>query len=192
MEPFEPVRKVASVLEGFRRPWWVAGGWAIDLLVERETRAHEDVEVAILRGDQGALRDHLRGWRFERVALGSPTRVPWADGERIDPPDHEVHARSPDGTFELEILLNEGEGPTWRFRRDPRITRPLALAGMRTADGVPFLAPEIVLLYKAKDSRTQDVHDFRVARGLLDVDRRAWLRDALGKVHPGHPWLREL
>src|SRR3989304_4624999 len=179
--------------ESCRRPWWVAGGWAIDLLVERETRAHEDVEVAILRGDQGTLRDHLRGWRLERVARGSPTRIPWADGEWIGPPDHEVHARSPDGTFELEILLNEGEGPTWRFRgaprvpralpapgvpprppdgtfeleillnegegprwrfrRDPRITRPLALAGMRTADGVPFLAPEIVLPYKAKEPR---------------------------------------
>jgi len=192
MEPFEPVRKVASVLESFRRPWWVAGGWAIDLLVERETRAHEDVEVAILREDQGALRDHLRGWRLERVARGSPTRIPWADGEWIGPPDHEVHARSPDGTFELEILLNEGEGPTWRFRRDPRITRPLALAGMRTADGVPFLAPEIVLLYKAKEPRERDLHDFRVARGALDEDRRAWLRDALAAVHPGHPWIREL
>lgn len=192
MEPFEPVRKVASVLESFRRPWWVAGGWAIDLLVERETRPHEDIEVAILRGDQGALRDHLRDWRFERVARGNPTRIPWADGERIDPPDHEVHARSPDGTFEFEILLNEGEGPTWRFRRDPAITRPLALAGMRTADGIPFLAPEVVLLFKAKDPRPQDAHDFRVARGLLDVDRRAWLQDALARVHPGHPWLREL
>lgn len=192
MEPFEPVRKVAAILEGFRRPWWFAGGWAIDLLVERETRAHEDVEVAILRGDQKDLRDHLRGWHFERVTRGTRETRPWHEGDWIGPPDHEIHGRSPEDPLELEILLNEGEGATWRFRRDLAIARPLALTGMRTADGVPFLAPEIVLLYKAKDPRERDLHDFRVARGVLDEDRRRWLRDVLARVHPGHPWIREL
>ncbi|OGS49156.1 MAG: hypothetical protein A3K68_03155 [Euryarchaeota archaeon RBG_16_68_13] len=192
MEPFHPVRKVAAILEGFRRPWWIAGGWAIDLLVERETRAHEDVEVAILRGDQRGLRNHLRGWRLERVVRGSFVKTPWPEGEWIAPPDHEIHARSPDASLELEVLLNEREGDAWRFQRLPEVTRPLVLAGMRTADGVPFLAPEIVLLYKAKDPRERDIHDFRVARGALDEDRRQWLRDALARVHPGHPWIREL
>lgn len=192
MEPFAPVRAVADVMEGFRRPWWIAGGWAIDLFLDRQTRDHEDVEIAVLRGDQMAVRDHLRGWRFERVSHGPGGRRAWAAGERIEAPDHEVRAESADGSLRLEILLNEGEGPTWRYRRNPTITRSLALLGMRSADGVPFFAPEVVLLFKAKEPRPRDLHDFRVARGALDEERRGWLRAALAAAHPGHPWIAQL
>lgn len=37
--------EVASVLEGMPAPWWIAGGWALDLFVGRTTRAHEDMDV---------------------------------------------------------------------------------------------------------------------------------------------------
>lgn len=192
MEPFEPVRTVADLMRTFRRPWWIAGGWAIDLFLDRETRDHGDVEIAILRGDQWAVRDHLREWRFQRVTQGTDTMTIWSEGERIEAPDHEVHAQSPDGSLQLEILLNEGERDTWRFRRNTAVARPLALMGMRSADGVPFLAPEVVLLYKAKDPQARDYHDFRVARSGLDEERREWLRAALRTCHPGHPWIDRL
>lgn len=192
MEPFAPVREVADRMEGFRRPWWVAGGWAIDLFLDRQTRDHEDVEIAILRDDQSAVRDHLKGWRFERTPRGSGRRVRWDADERVEAPDHEVHAESPDGSLRFEILLNEGTKDTWRFRRNPAVTRHLAFLGMRSADGVPFLAPEVVLLYKAKEPRPQDLHDFRVARGAMDEERREWLRAALRTCHPGHPWIAQL
>jgi hypothetical protein len=38
------------------------GGWALDLFLDRETRRHDDLDVALLRRDQGAPHDHLRGW----------------------------------------------------------------------------------------------------------------------------------
>lgn len=192
MEPFAPVREVADRMEGFRRPWWVAGGWAIDLFLDRQTRDHEDMEIAVLRGDQSAVREHLKGWRFDRVSRGSSRRVRWDADEWIAAPDHEVHAESPDRSLRFEILLNEGAKDTWRFRRNPAVTRPLALLGMRSADGVPFFAPEVVLLYKAKELRPQDLHDFRVARGALDEERREWLRAALRTCHPDHPWISQL
>ena len=39
------------------------------------------------------------------------------------------------------------EGDEWVYRRDPMVRRPLANVGRVTADGIPYLAPEIVTLY---------------------------------------------
>lgn len=192
MEPFAPVRTVADAMERFRRPWWVVGGWAIDLFLDRQTRDHEDVEIAILRGDQAALQECLRGWRLQRLRQDTRALTPWNPEERIEAPDHEVHAESTDGSMRFEVLLNEGERGLWKYRRNPAVTRPFALLGMRSADGIPFFAPEVVLLYKAKDPRPRDLHDFRVARGALDEERREWLREALRTCHPGHPWIDQL
>jgi hypothetical protein len=53
-------------------------------------------------------------------------------------------------------------------------------------------APEIVLLFKAKAMREKDERDFAVVVPLLDDTQKAWLRDALLRVHPGHAWLAVL
>jgi hypothetical protein len=58
----------------------------------------------------------------------------------------------------------------------------------RTAEGIPFVAPEIVLLFKAKAARPKDESDAAVVLPTLDAAQRAWLAAALDRVHPGHPW----
>jgi hypothetical protein len=60
----------------------------------------------------------------------------------------------------------------------------------RDPTGIPYLAPEIVLLFKAKHAaRGKDAADFARALPLLDGQRREWLADALRVVHPGHDWI---
>jgi hypothetical protein len=85
-------------------------------------------------------------------------------------------------------LLNEHDRETgeWVFRRDARIRRPLA--GAFVQDRVPYLAPEIVLLYKAKAPSAKDDADFRTMRPHLQSDQRSWLRHALDVTAPGHHW----
>jgi Aminoglycoside-2''-adenylyltransferase len=39
-----------------RVPWWITGGWAIDLAVAHVTRDHADVDVMMLERDEHALR----------------------------------------------------------------------------------------------------------------------------------------
>jgi len=189
--PFAPVERVADLLRGFSAPWFVAGGWAIDLFLERVTRPHEDVDIALLRRDQAAIRPHLSGWTFTKVVLGE--RIPWQEGERLQPPVHEIHADRADGDpTRLEFLLDETSGDSWAFRRDRRITRPLMSLGIQAASGVPFLVPEIVLLYKAKDPSAKDHADFELAGPRLAAGQREWLRQTLETCHPGHPWIRGL
>ena len=182
-------REVRTLLAGFDRPWWVAGGWAIDLFVGRRTRAHKDIEIALFRHDQSAVQKHLAGWSLRKVV--DHRLEPWLPGERLTLPVHEIHGRGPGGQA-LEILLNEHHRGRWVFRRDPAITWPAKLIGGRSADRVPFLRPEIVLLYKSRDAGPDDHADFERAVGLLDHESRIWLVGALQRHRPGHPWLYEL
>ena len=62
----------------------------------------------------------------------------------------------------------------------------------RSIHGVPFLRPAIVLLYKSKHPGSDDQADFRRAAPPLAVESRWWLRTALQRCLPGHPWLDDL
>jgi hypothetical protein len=179
-------RDVAGLLMGLDAHWWIAGGWALDLFLGTETRDHGDVDVAILRRDQLALRDLLRTWDL-RYATPERTLVPW-DGQRLALPIHGVWARrshEPSAPWTFEVLLNEHDGDRWVYRRDARVSRRVADLG-EERDGIPFLRPEVVLLYK---SQHPDDADFETVLPHLDEAARAWLRGALG---PRHPWLERL
>lgn len=175
-------------MRGYARSWWIAGGWAIDLFLGRTTRPHQDVDVAVLRRDQSTLREHLRGWRFTKMVNG--IAIEWPEHERLELPIHEIHADS--GGDRLEFLFNEAAGDVWRFRRNLEVSAPLARITRRTLDDVPYLAPEIVLLYKAKSPRQKDHDDFAHALPKLDPDARSWLASALRICHPEHEWLDRL
>jgi hypothetical protein len=58
----------------------------------------------------------------------------------------------------------------------------------RTADGVPYLAPEVVLLFKARNARNKDEADLYTVLPELDDARLRWLDGALALVDPDHPW----
>jgi hypothetical protein len=186
------IREVATILAALRAPWAIAGGWGLDLAIGRVTRTHADVDVAVFRADQEAVRGALPGWRFEVARAGA--LAPWAVGERLALPVHEVHAWPPPGEpgRRLEFLLNEREGGDWVYRRDPAVRLSLASAIRVGVGGIRTLAPEIVLLYKSKAPRAQDEHDFRAAAPCLDAEARAWLRAALRRARPEHPWAAAL
>ena len=60
----------------------------------------------------------------------------------------------------------------------------------RDPEGIPYLAPEIQLLFKSHATRHQDQADFESMAPRLDHAARAWLEDALAIDDPHHPWLR--
>ena len=180
------VAELAHLLRELAAPWAVAGGWAIDLAVGRETRAHADLDVALLRKDQLALRPALPEWEFQIVVDG--VLLPWPNGEWLAAPVFEVHARPANAEQEIEFLLNEQRGATWLYRRDPAVRRPLARVFRAGQGGVPVLAPEVVLLYKSKAPRAVDEQDFRAGLPLLDVEARRWLAAALRRADAAHPW----
>jgi hypothetical protein len=172
----------------YPQPWWVAGGWAIDLHLGRQHRPHKDVDVAVLRRDQTELQSCFSGWSMHKVVNGALER--WLTNERLELPIHEVHAER--DKVRLEFLFNEASDDTWLFRRNPNISMPLELMSRRSSEGIPYLCPEIVLLYKAKAPRDYDNEDFERVCTSLDAHARQWLAAALTECHPGHEWTRKL
>jgi len=152
------------------------------------------VDIGIWRPDQLALRTYLtaRGWTPEKAINGQ--RLPWPENEFINLPIHAISCKNPSAQpSRIEVLFNEASNGYFRFRRDLSITMPLADAIIHAKAGVSILAPEIVLLYKAKDlTREDNQRDFETVLPHLNPTRRAWLQAALLRMHPGHEWLGRL
>lgn len=190
--PFDVLLPYAEALAALPCPWAIASGWAVDLFLGRVTRDHFDVDVAVYRHDQAEVHAALRaaGWSLEKVVEGRLER--WG-GERLVLPVHEVHARRPDGEpLHLELLLSEGDAESWRYRRAPEISRPRARAELVSSDGIPFLSPEVVLLFKSARRRPRDELDFAACLPSLAPEPRTWLREALASLDSAHPWLPHL
>lgn len=193
---FEELIAAVEPLRGLDCPWYVAGGWAIDLFAERVTREHSDVDLMVARSDQESVYSHFRDRALAKVIphpdglVGRGTIEPWG-GERLDLPVHQVFADDAAGN-RIEILLGEIEGDEWRYRRNPAVVRSIDEVALTSTQGIPFLAPEVVLLFKAKLMRPWDANDFETAAAVMGPERRSWLREALEQSHPGHEWIAAL
>ena len=169
-------------------PWCVAAGWAIDLFVGRQTREHGDLELAVPRSAWGEVRARLEGLSFQVADDG----LLWPlDQVHLDR-SFQTWGFDDQGIARVDVFRERHDGPTWICRRDDRIRRPYSDVIELSGTGIPYLAPEIVLLFKAKHDRDKDRHDLRTALPGMDDARRSWLRSALELVHPGHPWLSRL
>lgn len=187
---FEQCQHVNFLMAKFNKTWCVAGGWAIDLFIGKETREHKDIEIAIFRKDQLHLKRYLNEWDFKKVMKGEFYN--WED-EFLELPIHEIHATHKLSGERIEVLLNDTEENYWKFRRDLRITAPLNLVWSVSETGIPYLNPEIVLLYKAKNTREKDHQDFfTIIKDMLNNKQKQWLRNALELHEPQHKWLELL
>ena len=92
----------------------------------------------------------------------------------------------------LQTMFATIDADDWVYRRAPGVRVPLTVATRRTADGVPYLAPELALLFKAPNPRPKDEADFDAVRPLLDAEAKDRLARALSVAHPEHPWIGRL
>jgi aminoglycoside-2''-adenylyltransferase len=175
---FAILRSELEPLKSFRRPWFVAGGWAIDLFLGIKTRDHKDVDVAVFREDQLELRRHLYNWRWEKSVNGA--RLPWKTDEWLELPVHEVHASR--GDHHLEFLFNERGEDLWEYRRDRTVVR--SISRFRAEAALPVLPPEIVLLYESHNPSQKYLADFRLVWPRLSSEARQWLAGAMVRVQP--------
>lgn len=170
--------------------WAVAGGWAIDLHVGRPTREHDDLEISVLAADVPAVLAAFPEPAWQWV-------VP-SDGRlyRRDQATPDMHQNwlwsADDRALVLDVFREWHDGDTWVCRREPALRRPWQDVVRVSAEGIPHLSAEVVLLFKAKYRRPKDEADLLSVLPVLAEDRRAWLADALDRVHPGHPWRARL
>jgi hypothetical protein len=189
-EPWDPItiEKAVTRFDRVDVDWWVAGGLAIDLFLGWESRQHADIDLEMFRKDREALFDVFDGWELFFVSEGSLTR--WYPGDPVDAPVFGVWGRPyTDAPWGVEVMLADGDGDTWRFRRDNEISLPRESLTSTTADGVRYCTPEVQLLYKSKQARPKDDVDLARCLGAMTTLQRTWLRNAVARTSPHHPWV---
>lgn len=190
-DPITPAA-VAELFAHLGAPWWLAGGYAVELAVGRPLREHGDIDVLVLRRDQATVQRALRDWEWWAADPPGVLR-PWQPGEVLPPDVYDIWCRpAPDQPWQVQVMLDESSGRDWMSRRNPRVRRPIAALGRTSVDGIPYLAPEVQLFYKAEAPRPKDEHDFAQALTVLDATQRDWLRSALADTYRGHRWQRRL
>ncbi len=187
-EPWVP-EAFGERMVGASVPWYVAGGWAIDLFVGRRTRDHEDLEVAVPSSRFVELASRFPEMDFW-VPQGEEELAAMTE-ETLGGESHQTWARERSTQrWRFDVFREPHDGDVWICRRDETIRRPYAEIVARSEDGgIPHLVPEVVLLFKAKAARDKDRADLEVAWPLMTPDQQGWFHDALARVHPGHEWL---
>jgi hypothetical protein len=189
--PCEPLELV-SVIDVFSSAtfrWWISGGHALELHLGRAWRAHEDTDVGVVRRELRSVKAHLHRWDLHVAAAGQLS--PWR-GEPLDAARHQNNLwcrLGPDRPWVLDLTIGEGSEQRWIYRRDPTIQLPWDRAVLRTTDGVPYLAPELQLLFKSSAPHPKDNLDAAEVIAHLDAPRREHLARLL---EPDHPWQRQL
>ncbi|MEV0581972.1 hypothetical protein [Nonomuraea sp. NPDC050310] len=179
-----------AVFSAFPGPFWVAGGWAADLHAGRVLRPHADLDLLILHSDLPAfaaaftdreilLKDHRDG-----------TAKPWDGRLDLDPGPQSLTFTDPRIPYPLEVVLGLSDGDDWVFHRGSgRIRRPFTAITHLTPDGLRYLGPEVVLLFRSRQDRPKDHADFIALADHLTPEQAAWLLSWLTPHgHPPHPW----
>lgn len=200
---------VNRLLGGSGIDWAVCGGFALDLFLGRGTRAHGDLDLSAAEAHRGRIQRWMleRGWQvweFRGQGMMRPLNAdtPSEPGRNLmcvregcelvtfwpcDVPGmalHEWHSKGIRTLNYMEFLFRgQPEGEAF-FSRSP--DRAILRRG-----GIPFLAPEVVLLYKASQpERPVNQGDHAAAFPMMDGEQKAWFLTALETRYPeGHPWL---
>jgi len=96
----------------------------------------------------------------------------------------------------IELEIDAREGDDFVLQENPRVTLPLEKA-ILYRDGVPYLAPEMVLFYKSDKFSSEHPFvkpkteaDFKTIMPLLSSESKEWLINAINVAYPdGHGWL---
>ena len=88
------------------------------------------------------------------------------------------------------FMMLDVDGDDWVYRRHRSIRGRIAELGRLTDTGIPYLSPEIQLLFNSKDhGRQKDFDGFLRTLPALPPEKARWLLECLAIQSPGgHPW----
>lgn len=197
----------------------VCGGFAIELFLDKSIRKHGDIDISAFWHDRDKIILYMRSLDFD-IYEPCGNRI----CHHITDVSNQVKAKrnlfciKPDSNFAVffpqdekdmcriefdgngqtksdfvEIIFNDTNGGNFLYARNNEISLPLDKAIMNR-NGIPYLAPELVLLYKSTDIEREGYQaDYDAAMQKMNTGQKNWLKKALQKMYPsGHEWLKEI
>ncbi|MBO0847713.1 MAG: hypothetical protein J2P22_20120, partial [Nocardioides sp.] len=111
--------------DGFDRPWWLVGGWAIEAFTGAP-REHEDIDISMLACDVAALREFV-GDRWHLWSNVGGSLRPLTDARPDLPePDCQIWVRRNAGSpWVMDMPVTPDADGLWRSKRMPEHIAPL-------------------------------------------------------------------
>ena len=199
----------------------ICGGFALDLFTNTEMRIHSDIDICVLEEDKENIYEYMmnNGWSVYEFHGAGIVRIindigylehscrnlmcVKDDCELVEffpcdkGGDYFIHEFGKDkgiSSFNyVEFLFNKVIDNYFIFNNNDKIVRDLDKA-ILWRNGIPFLAPELVLLYKARESERkwfQFDYDHTITK--MDDESIAWFYNGLDIIYPsGHMWRKQI
>lgn len=187
----QELKTMANLFESYGKPWFIAGGTALDLALGAWKRHHQDCDIAMSRSDIPGFFAHAsaRGYQFISTA-----------GESIQ--NETDLAKQPHNVFFFHkdtlpedrrhqelMFLETNEAGDILFSTHSTLVFPKELytksTGRYTDQGrdFPITPTEVQLLYKLFDGRQKDFLDIQRLLPTLDQDARKRLNTYIQQLN---------
>ena len=192
------------------------GGQAVDLFLGYDSRTHGDIDVCAFWNERDKIILYMqsRGFQvYEMLGGGRAHRIADVSNQiyekrnifcfkegcplvKLYPLDENdccwmefFHTGQTELNF-IEFLFNDRSDADFEYARDREVKRELNKA-LLSRDGVPYMSPELCLLYKSTDIEREGYQqDFELAYKAMNGEQREWLKNALTRLYPeGHKWI---
>jgi hypothetical protein len=174
--------------------WGIAGGWAIDLHLGKVSREHNDIDVVFFREEQQVFYNLLKkNWMLYKAY--DRKLIPWEEGGYLELTKDVWVSKNEDSPWAFQIMIIDCDNNDWVYGREKSIRKAKEKIFLKTREGIPYLKPELQLLYKGGSSkvREKDLIDFHTILPLLSVTEKEWLKESLVKQFTGnHSWFKYL
>ena len=215
MDQIKILEEVKAFLAGSGFPWAVCGGFALDMFLDQNIRIHGDMDICVFEDDRENVLKFIldQGWQVYEFRGQGKVR-PLTHAMQSDPGRnlmcltdgcdivkfypckdkgmlyHQFFHTGMKKLHYLEFLFNRADSGYLVLNQEKGVRRELSKAFL-TWNGIPYLAPEIALLYKASSSDNPDYQlDYRQVYPHLNSDQREWYIHAMNLLYPdGHAWI---
>jgi len=213
---FTLINDLVKFLEPFHVAWFVSGGWSIDIHLGQVMRERCDLDISVSYSDRLYAIDFFlrKGWQIEGKLFGGfKTLHSLSDynenihyfwsfpkgavfiSEFTDEGSNRRIAYNRKTQCELdyiEVFFDKIEDGYFIYRRDTRVKRYVDKAILER-DGIRYLAPELVLLFKSNSLSEKNLQDFDITIGSLGGEAKSWLTSSLLLLYgKSHIWLKRL
>lgn len=115
--------------------WCIAGGWALDLHLCKETRKHADIDVIITREEHLIVYKYLStDWVLYKAEQGKINL--WEDEEYLNTTNDILVSKSNQTPWAFQLMLIDTEDGSWIYKKNKSVNRPIDDIFLKTDDGI--------------------------------------------------------